>query len=488
METIEKATMTAAPIPSANIQQNSEICKFAKPQLCDEFCERDVIAACLMYTNLFDGLTADLFHTPLCHNIFDISMQIIAAGNKPDIVSVAEFSSKHNMGITPQDLMSLTNNPTPDLTFGQNIKLLRLLAARRKMQTVAYLLDETATNKSLDIADTLEKAQEQLNEIAEAAQPKTDDYFVDMERRSPSPDYLLEYDGVKVMPLRNIHGVVARRKMGKSHLNVIFMAAVLGCNDFGLRCLVPGASVLFVDTEQDSSDTEELTGKVHMLISWPTDKNNPRLKVACLREMLPKDRLPFILAQTRRICPTLLVIDGIVDLLPSGDFNDPHESNDVIQALMRLSTECNCAIICVLHLNEGKDSDKARGHIGSFLVQKSCDVFGIEKNNDTAIFNVKHIVHRHRQMSDFAFGLDGHGVPMRAQSVAEAKAEENAEQLAQLLRRAFGQTRELTYTELRKAIMMHGGLKERTAERRIKEATDKGLLAVTVNNDKYCLP
>lgn len=36
--------------------------------------------------------------------------------------------------------------------------------------------------------------------------------------------------------------------------------------------------------------------------------------------------------------------------------------------------------------------------------------------------------------------------------------------------------------------MMHGGLKERTAERRIKEATDKGLLAVTVNNDKYCLP
>ena len=67
----------------------------AKPQLCDEFCERDVIAACLMYTNLFDGLTADLFHTPLCHNIFDISTQIIAAGNKPDIVSVAEFSSKH---------------------------------------------------------------------------------------------------------------------------------------------------------------------------------------------------------------------------------------------------------------------------------------------------------------------------------------------------------------------------------------------------------
>lgn len=459
----------------------------AKPQLCDEFCERDVIAASLMYTNLFDGLTADLFHTPLCHNIFDISTQIIAAGNKPDIVSVAEFSSKHNMGITPIDIVNLSDNPTPDLTFAQNVAHLKELSTRRKLQMLNYLIGEAATNESRDLSDTLAKAQEQLNEIAEAARPKTEAYFIDMEHRSPSPDYLLEYDGVKVMPLRNIHGVVARRKMGKSHLNVIFMAAVLGCSDFGFKCLVPDASVLFVDTEQDSSDTEELTSKVHTLIGWQTDKNSPRLKVACLRDMLPKDRLPFIMSQTRKFRPVLLVVDGIVDLLPSGDFNDPHESNDVIQALMRLSTKCNCAIICVLHLNEGKDSDKARGHIGSFLVQKSCDVFGIEKNNDTAIFNVKHIVHRHRQMSDFAFGLDGHGVPMRAQSMAEAKAEANTAALSKLVREAFGQDRELSYTELCDRIAAYGGVSLPTAKRRLKSAREFGIISVLPETNKYTL-
>lgn len=193
------------------------------------------------------------------------------------------------------------------------------------------------------------------------------------------------------------------------------------------------------------------------------------------------------MSQTRKFRPVLLVVDGIVDLLPSGDFNDPHESNDVIQALMRLSTKCNCAIICVLHLNEGKDSDKARGHIGSFLVQKSCDVFGIEKNNDTAIFNVKHIVHRHRQMSDFAFGLDGHGVPMRAQSMAEAKAEANTAALSKLVREAFGQDMELSYTELCDRIAAYGGVSLPTAKRRLKAAREFGIISVIPETNKYTL-
>ena len=485
METIEKATMTAAPIPSANIQQNSEICKFAKPQLCDEFCERDVIAACLMYTNLFDGLTADLFHTPLCHNIFDISMQIIAAGNKPDIVSVAEFSSKHNMGITPQDLMSLTNNPTPDLTFGQNIKLLRLLAARRKMQTVAYLLDETATNKSLDIADTLEKAQEQLNEIAEAAQPKQDDYVIDLSVAYPEPHYTIELNGVGSIPCGDIQGVVAKQKQGKTQLCIVLCASLLGCTDFGFKSLVPGARILYADTEQSEANASKLAVKIHTLMCWPTDESNSRLRVVSLRRKAVKERLPIIVREVRKYKPTAVIVDGLVDLVT--DFNDLRESADVIQSLMRLSAECDCAVVCVLHLNKSKDNNTPRGHVGSFLCQKASDVFQVEKS-ESGIFNVTETDCRNCPIDSFAFGLDGHGVPMKTQSIAEAKAEENAEQLAQLLRRAFGQTRELTYTELRKAIMMHGGLKERTAERRIKEATDKGLLAVTVNNDKYCLP
>lgn len=116
------------------------------------------------------------------------------------------------------------------------------------------------------------------------------------------------------------------------------------------------------------------------------------------------------------------------------DFNDLRESSDVIQSLMRLSADINCAVLCALHLNKAKDNDNPRGHIGSFLVQKASDIFRVSKTTD-GIFNVTETDCRHRPIDDFAFGLDGHGVPMKAQSIAEAKAEEYAEQLTQLLRR-----------------------------------------------------
>lgn len=456
----------------------------AKPQLCDEFCERDVIAACLMYTNLFDGLTADLFHTPLCHNIFDISTQIIAAGNKPDIVSVAEFSSKHNMGITPIDIVNLSDNPTPDLTFGQNVERLRLLATRRKAQGIAYLLDSMATNESLDVSDTLEKAQEQLNEIASTAQPKQDDYVIDLSVAYPEPHYTLELNGVGSIPCGDIQGVVAKQKQGKTQLCIVLCASLLGCTDFGFKSLVPGARILYADTEQSEANASKLAVKIHTLMCWPTDESNSRLRVVSLRRKAVKERLPIIVREVRKYKPTAVIVDGLVDLVT--DFNDLRESADVIQSLMRLSAECDCAVFCVLHLNKSKDNNTPRGHVGSFLCQKASDVFQVEKS-ESGIFNVTETDCRNCPIDSFAFGLDGHGVPMKTQSIAEAKAEANTAALSKLVREAFGQDRELSYTELCDRIAAYGGVSLPTAKRRLKAAREFGIISVLPETNKYTL-
>lgn len=456
----------------------------AKPQLCDEFCERDVIAACLMYTNLFDGLTADLFHTPLCHNIFDISTQIIAAGNKPDIVSVAEFSSKHNMGITPIDIVNLSDNPTPDLTFGQNVERLRLLATRRKAQGIAYLLDSMATNESLDVSDTLEKAQEQLNEIASTAQPKQDDYVIDLSVAYPEPHYTLELNGVGSIPCGDIQGVVAKQKQGKPQLCIVLCASLLGCTDFGFKSLVPGARILYADTEQSEANASKLAVKIHTLMCWPTDESNSRLRVVSLRRKAVKERLPIIVREVRKYKPTAVIVDGLVDLVI--DFNDLRESADVIQSLMRLSAECDCAVVCVLHLNKSKDNNTPRGHVGSFLCQKASDVFQVEKS-ESGIFNVTETDCRNCPIDSFAFGLDGHGVPMKTQSIAEAKAEANTAALSKLVREAFGQDRELSYTELCDRIAAYGGVSLPTAKRRLKAAREFGIISVLPETNKYTL-
>ena len=454
----------------------------AKPHLYDVACERGTLGAALTYNVYLDELTDALFYDGESRAILAIAKAIREKGKKADVVSVMAYSNEHQCGINPVTLTELFDNIDPVSAFSQNVERLRLLAARRRSLSVAYLLESMATNESLDVFDSLTKAQEQLNEIASTAQPKTDDYVIDLSVSYQKPQYILGLNGAGCIPQGDIQGVVAGQKQGKTHLFVLLAASMLGCSDFGFKSLVPDANILYVDTEQAEADAANVAIKIHTLIGWPIDRNNDRLRLICLRSKAVKERLPIIVREAKKYKPTALFIDGLVDLVT--DFNDLRESSDVIQSLMRLSADINCAVLCALHLNKAKDNDNPRGHIGSFLVQKASDIFRVSKTTD-GIFNVTETDCRHRPIDDFAFGLDGHGVPMRAASIAEVKAEANTEALARLIRQAFGQTREMGYSELRSAIHMYGGVSERTAERRIREATDKGLIGVTVNNDKY---
>lgn len=209
----------------------------------------------------------------------------------PDIVSVAEFSTKHNMGITPQDVINLTDNPTPDITFGQNVARLKELAARRKLQTLNYLIGEAAMNEALDLTDTLAKAQEQLNEIASATQPKEDDYFVDITQNYPEPPFLFFKDCVGFMPMGDISAVKAKSKNGKSHFCAILAAALLGGRTFDVGTPEPTRSVLWCDTEQAVYNTAKLLRKIYLLAGLPTDKQDSRIKVVSLRPKTPKERM-----------------------------------------------------------------------------------------------------------------------------------------------------------------------------------------------------
>ena len=454
----------------------------AKPQLCDVACERATLGAALTYNACLDELTDALFYDGESRAILAVAKAIREKGKEADIVSVMAYSNEHQCGINPVTLTELFDNADPVSAFSQNVERLRLLTARRKAQGVSYILGEAAVNERLDIGNVLEQAQEKIAEIQQAAQSKTDDYVIDLSVVYQEPHYTLEFNGVGSIPTGDIQGIVARQKQGKTQLCIVLCASLLGCTDFGFKSLVPNARILYIDTEQSEANAAKVAVKIHTLMHWPTNESNSRLRVVALRRKAVKERLPIIVREVRKYRPTAVIVDGLVDLV--ADFNDLRESSDVIQSLMRLSAECDCAVICVLHLNKSKDNNTPRGHVGSFLMQKSSDVFQVEKS-DSGIFNVSETDCRNCPIDRFAFGLDGHGVPMRAASIAEVKAEANTEALARLIRQAFGQTREMGYSELRSAIHMYGGVSERTAERRIREATDKGLIGVTVNNDKY---
>lgn len=451
----------------------------AKVPVNDKACERAVLGLALTYNSCLDELTTDLFHDGECKAIFAVALALRDAGKEADIVNVMDYSQRHQCGINPVTLTELMSEAAPTGAFKQDVALLRELAKRRRLQTLNFLLDSAATNKALDVDEAIDKA---INELAtlQASTIKTD-YFVNVGMEIEEPPFLVRQFDVGCNPVGDISAVKAKSKNGKSHFCAILCASVLGCNDFGFTSNFPDASVLLCDTEQSAYNSVKIVRKIHALLGWPTHEPNDRLEALNLRSYAPKERMRIITKEAKRLRPTLVVIDGVADVCEN--FNDVTESNATINALMKLSTEYKAHILCVLHENKAKDDNGMKGHLGTLLLQKASDVWQVAKSG--SMFTATHTDTRNQQCEPVTFGLDGHGVPMRAASVADVKAEANTEALARLIRQAFGQTREMSYSELRNAIHMYGGISERTAERRIREATDKGIIGVTVNNDKY---
>jgi hypothetical protein len=76
----------------------------------------------------------------------------------------------------------------------------------------------------------------------------------------------------------------------------------------------------------------------------------------------------------------LVVIDGIVDLASAG-VNDEAESMALASKLLEWTSDNNCHVSIVLH--ENKNDRNAKGHLGSFLVQKSETTISLAKSEHT---------------------------------------------------------------------------------------------------------
>lgn len=103
-----------------------------------------------------------------------------------------------------------------------------------------------------------------------------------------------------------------------------------------------------------------------------------------------------------------MIIDGIRDLMY--DINSPSESAEIINLLMRWSSEYNLHIYTVLHLNKGDDN--TRGHIGTELNNKAETVLQVTKSTqDANISEVKAMHIRDRDFSPFAFRINDDALP-----------------------------------------------------------------------------
>lgn len=107
----------------------------------------------------------------------------------------------------------------------------------------------------IDAAAAFRRAAQQSESINEVEQTKPAinwlDYVVDFTQPEPEPEFLLEIDGVGVIPAGGLTLVTGAAKQGKTQwLAAMIATAISGQSFGGMRCRNRVKSCLWIDTEQ----------------------------------------------------------------------------------------------------------------------------------------------------------------------------------------------------------------------------------------------
>mgnify|MGYP000993534520 FL=1 len=164
--------------------------------------------------------------------------------------------------------------------------------------------------------------------------------------------------------------------------------------------------VLYFDTEQSKYHVQKAVKRICSQIGVGIPSN---LNTYGLRKSSPSERLKLVEYAIENT-PSLgfVVIDGIRDLITS--INDEAEASNIASNLLKWTEEFNIHIIVVLHENPG--SDKARGHIGTELMNKAETVIALQVDKyDESVSIVSAGFCRNKAFKPFAFTITDEGLP-----------------------------------------------------------------------------
>ena len=244
-------------------------------------------------------------------------------------------------------------------------------------------------------------------------------------------EFIFKVNGITTVSIGDIHLIQAQAKQGKSTL-VTILVAVCRCGQFGPveYALDHPSKVIVFDTEQFEGDSHSQLMMMHEL---GEDDNGTEIMMFNLRKLGFAERTAFVKQAILREKPTLVIIDGIRDLI--ADINDSVGCPLLVQDLMQLASEVSCAIISVLHNNPS--DGKARGWIGTETTNKSG--YSIEVEKSGSVVTVKTPVFRGAPVPEwqFAFGegkkptFDNSFIQSRINSNIEKQKEEQEKKKAE---------------------------------------------------------
>jgi len=199
---------------------------------------------------------------------------------------------------------------------------------------------------------------------------------------------------VPAMTEKNISVIVAKAKKGKS-----FFMKLLN----KLLVLNEVVDTVIFDTEQSGYHAACALYQINQITQF---KNKVRL--FALRKYSQGIRLEFIEQYIGIYKPSIIFIDNIRDCITS--INSEAEAISAINILNQHLEFSNTHVVTTIHENPGKETEKARGWIGTELINKAETVYRLEKEDD--IFTSKPQFTRNEKFDEIRFEINENGTPI----------------------------------------------------------------------------
>lgn len=258
----------------------------------------------------------------------------------------------------------------------------------------------------------------------------------------------------------NIQVVKGREKTGKSAFGIALIVSALCGGFLGLEPTKDDLTILWIDTEQGRKTLRKRAEAAFQMAQQ--EICHDRLKILQLKKVQKNKRLDAVRKAAEKVKPDFIFLDGAVDLCE--DFNDNKNSAGVVDALMELTEDINCAILCVIHAN--KKDDEARGHIGTILQQKGTEVFKMTKDGGTAIVELSES--RFADIPPVMFRF-ADGFMLEAVD-ASAKEEGKKKECYDMFKPLFDGVSSYRYTALVKALASREDISESKAKKEVTQA------------------
>jgi hypothetical protein len=258
--------------------------------------------------------------------------------------------------------------------------------------------------------------ESELNKSTNELSKKLESCRIDILEIIPPPEIAWEIrdDDSEEFNILGTHGnfslVKGKAKSKKSFFINMAIAAAVGKGLLQNKLRSPLKDgfnqVLYFDTEQSKYHVQRAVKRICTQIGVGVPSN---LNTYGLRKSSPSERLKLVEYAIENT-PNLgfVVIDGIRDLITS--INDEAEASNIASKLLKWTEEYNIHMVVVLHENPG--SDKARGHIGTELMNKAETVIALQVDKyDGSISIVSAGFCRNKSFKPFAFTITDEGLP-----------------------------------------------------------------------------